>query len=594
MDSSPRNKTAENALPSVAGVKRSAPTLLPPFEPLSSSPGLPRLVKKARGGSAAPSFNNARTKYPTPVPTSSTGILSSSPPQRGGPRPVLQRTASTSERAPLGVVPTAELNENGETMLMGRSSNSSHYQLSANRLISRVHVKARYVPAVETLEPNRVEIVCCGWNGLKLHCQGRTWELGKGDTFTSETENTEIMLDVQDARVRIQWPKKDRNELLGGISDSSWDDSPRSKIVARRVPGTPGAPGASPLQSSPLRGARIASPVSPTPAGIPASGASLQALLAQQLGSDGEDEDDTGPAIQIYEDGSADELELPVKGPSPGDASFATDVMDSFSSELSELPSDDEDNNQHDQNNDDDLDEENDPIIHSFGPFGANLSSRFASVTARSPQIERPRLSRILSEDDLTMTASSREADAGKKGIRRHPTTGRSLSPHAQKQERDLATEDLDDVDTDKALLTDGVGLGISVATENASSLASPVISSNVDIDTVRNHLINQLAFSRLSSSPLSTIMSNLPAEERRDLTRDGLRYIIDGTNCVGVILRQGKDAAGQALESEYYYIADFDEDLSRKAVIDGLRKPSLRNCRKQHKQYYWKRPRTP
>lgn len=560
MDSSPRNKAAEHSLPSVAGMKRPPPTLLPPFEPLSSSPGLPRLVKKARGNAAVPSFHNARTKYPTPVPTSSTGIMSSSPPQRAGPRPTLQRALSTSERAPLGVVPSAELKENGETLLMGRSSNSSHYQLSANRLISRVHVKARYVPAGEALEPNRVEIVCCGWNGLKLHCQGRTWELGKGDTFTSDTENTEIMLDVQDARVRIQWPKKERSDVLGGLSDSSWDDSPRSKPVTmsrRGAPGTPGAPGASPLQSSPLRGARIASPVSPTPVGIPASGASLQALLAQQLGSDAEDDDDAGPAIQIYEDASADELELPGQTTIIADMSFATEVMDSFSSELSEIHPDDEGKDQHDQNDDGDYpDEENDPIIHSFGPFGANLSSRLASITTCSPRIERPRLSRIPSEGSIT----SQTADMS--------------SPRAGKP---------DEYDVGRRCSVDGVGLGIAV-NENASRPEPPVISSNVNIDTVRNHLINQLAFSRLASSPLSTIMSNLPAEERRDLTRDGLRYIIDGTKCVGVILRQGKDAAGQALESEYYYVADFDEDLSRKAVVDGLRKPSLRNCRKQHK----------
>ena len=34
-----------------------------------------------------------------------------------------------------------------------------------------------------------------------------------------------------------------------------------------------------------------------------------------------------------------------------------------------------------------------------------------------------------------------------------------------------------------------------------------------------------------------------------------------------------------------YYYIPDEDTDEQRRAaVVDGLRKPSLRNCRKQHK----------
>ena len=79
--------------------------------------------------------------------------------------------------------------------------------------------------------------------------------------------------------------------------------------------------------------------------------------------------------------------------------------------------------------------------------------------------------------------------------------------------------------------------------------------------------------------------MGNLPADEKRDLTTDELRRIIEATGCVGIIPREGKDAAGKALESEYYYIPEMDSDASRRAaVVDGLRKPSLRNCRKQHK----------
>ncbi len=79
--------------------------------------------------------------------------------------------------------------------------------------------------------------------------------------------------------------------------------------------------------------------------------------------------------------------------------------------------------------------------------------------------------------------------------------------------------------------------------------------------------------------------MNNLPSEEKRDLTKDILRVIIESTPCVGIIPRQGKDAAGKALESEYYYIPEMDTDEHRRlAVTDGLRKPSLRNCRKQHK----------
>lgn len=378
---------------------------------------------------------------------------------------------------------------------MGRSSNSSHYQLSANRLISRVHVKARYIPAAEPLDGNKLEIICNGWNGLKLHCQGQTWELGKGDSFVSETEGAEIMIDVQDARVLLQWPKRDKDrDTLGNLSDSSWDESPRP--VNGRLLG-------SPLR----RTTRISSPVSPTPANLSTSNASLEDLMP--------DGNDLGETVEIYEDASADEQELPKL--TDANASFMTQATESFSSDLS------------DPQSDEDPDEENDPIIHSFGPFGANLSSRLASFSTMSP---KRRLGAPLEPLHESKPASANASPAG-----------------------------------------------------NAER--APVESSlNIEEKAaVSNHVVNQLAFSRLSSTPLSTILNNLPVEERKDLTKDQLRVIIESTAAVGIIPRQGKDAAGKPLESEYYYIPEMDTDEHRRlAVTDGLRKPSLRNCRKQHK----------
>jgi hypothetical protein len=437
-----------------------------------------------------------------------------------------------SERAPLSAVPSIELKDTGETVLMGRSSNSSHFQLSANRLISRVHVKARYVPAPSPLEANKVEIICNGWNGLKLHCQGRTWDLSKGDTFTSETEGAEIMIDVQDARVLVQWPKdkdQDRDRDRGNLTDSSWDDSPRSVRGQDRR--------GSELHGSPLRrSTRIVSPVSPTPANV--SSGSLRGLLP--------DANDQDSAVQIYEDASGDEQELPnLAGTVDFRASMMTEVTNSFSSDLSDPLSDAEN----------DPDEENDPIVHSFGPFGANLSNRLASITTTSPK--RPRIFRAARGDDSPSLPS-----------------GASTTPYQRSKPASL------DASPKPAPAIEG-----SSSTTADATAATAASLANVDIPTVTNHVINQLAFSRLSSNPLTGILNNLPAEERRDLTKDGLRAIIEATACVGVIPRQGKDAAGKPLESEYYYVPEMDGDEQRRfAVTDGLRKPSLRNCRKQHK----------
>ncbi|KAK0386025.1 hypothetical protein NLU13_5862 [Sarocladium strictum] len=503
----------------IAGVKRPAPSLLPPLE-LSSSPGLPRPLKRHNTGSA-------QFKYPTPVPTSTTGILSSSPVRR----PALTRT--TSERAPLSAVPSVELSENGEVLTMGRSSNSSHFQLSANRLISRVHIRARYIPAPNPGISNKIEIVCEGWNGLTLHCQGRTEELLKGDSFTSSAEGTDIMIDVQDARVMVQWPKR-ASDAIGTLSDSSWDDSPQSQRRENAL-----------LQSSPLRRTtRIASPESPTPRNLTSS-QRLQALLP--LEPDEDDDANLGSGIQIFEDEPSVLPPLEQRQLTNVNASMRTEATASFKSELSDPEEEDKDPN-----------EENDPIVHSFGPFGADISGRIASMLTKSPAARPNPAKRLrpISSNDTIMPRAEPSAPTSPQ-TKSSPRSDSPLSSPPPLAEEPMPTIEI-----------------------------NPAVS---------NHVVNQLAFSRLSSTPLSTIMANLPLEEKRDLTMNLLRSTIEATPCIGTIARQGKDAAGKPLESEYYYMPEKDDDEQRRAaVVDGLRKPSLRNCRKQHKQYYWKRPKTP
>lgn len=544
MDSSPRSSRVEEpTLPTISGVKRPA-SLLPAFEPLSSSPGLPRPVKRQATG-------NGAYKYPTPVPTSSTGILSSSPPRLAG-RPNGQRSVSAAtERAPLSAVPTVELNEKGEALLMGRSSNSSHYQLSANRLISRVHVKARYIPAASPPGENKIEIVCSGWNGLKVHCQGRTWELAKGDTFTSETESADIMVDVQDARVLIQWPK--RADSLGNLSDSSWEDSPTRPRADRN--------GAGSLQSSPLRRQRrMVSPESPTQK----FATSLDSLSA--LSND---------RIQIYEDpNSGDELELPKLPSEDANASFMTEATNkSYSSDLSDPEDDDLEN---------DPNEENDPIVHSFGPFGANLSDRMASIFAGSPtKASRP------SPHAARRPLANSKGTTGVTAAAGALSTAIVFTGSARKTHR--ASSPIPAQARASSKRTDSTTPAPSSSRGTPAPAAEPSFDlSAFDVPTITNHVVNQLAYSRLQSTPLSAILSHLPADAKADgkLGKNALRHIIeDKIACVGTILRQGKDAAGKPLESEYYYMPEKDEDEFRRlAVTDGMRKPSLRACRKQHK----------
>lgn len=497
MDSSPSKVNVQPSLPPIAGVKRPAPSLLPAFEPFSSSPGFPRPSKRR---APSPGNDKALFKYPTPLPTSATGILSSSPP-RLHQRPGLKRTqSSVSERAPLAAVNVLILPENGDEVRMGRSSNSSDYQLSANRLISRVHVKARYIAATSVGETNKVEIVCTGWNGVKVRCHGKTWELAKGDSFTSETASAEIMLDVQDARVMIGWPRPSRKASPSDDTDSSWDDnSPsRRRDQSRHA-----------FESSPLgmQRQRIVSPDSPTPAGSQQSATSLPGITSSQR--------DTA-AVEVYEDRSSPEKDAVNEDLDTqrivGTASQDDDFDGNVSSDLSDV-------------GEEDPDEENDPIIHSFGPFGADISSRMESFTTKGSPLQR-------------------------------------ASPKHAKFDF-----------------------------EYKSAVPLP---NEADKVPIVNHVVNQLAFSRLSSTPLSVILNHLPEELRRGsshetgsqgLSKDELHKMLFAAVCIGEIRREGKDAAGKRLESEFYYIPDADTDEQRKAaVVDGLRKPSLRNCRKQHK----------
>lgn len=381
-------------------------------------------------------------------------------------------------------------------------------------------MEACYKPATSRLERDRVEITCSGWNGIKIHCKGQVYEVKKGETFSSDVRDSEIMIDVHDSRVVVEWPPKPQ---LGAIcSEDEDEDSPtkRQRVMLRHS--TPPSP--SPMQAR----RRLASPISPSPA-VQAIMPSSPPLPPSKV---------TGDAVEIYEDPEpANESSGTVghaEATQPTQA-LSQDVLQASVSRINASATTEEFS---------DNDEENDPIIHSFGPFGANLLPRMASFT----------------------TGDS-------------PNPGVSL-----KTSRSSHTEPLH---------------------PNQSPAGPKTESTEFD---VRSHIINQLAFSRLSSTPLSTILSHLP-QEAGDLSSNEIRRLISETACIGEVAREGKDAAGKPLESEYYYIPDEDKDEKRKeAVVNDLRKPGLRACRKQHKvsishttqarrllissqQYYWRKP---
>jgi hypothetical protein len=512
MDSSPSTRAPQLLLePEQQRFEQAQkPSLLPAFEPLSSSPFPRPSSSKRKLDEASPTHARHHLKYyPTPVPTSSTGILASSSPQK---RPIFDRTISAlSERQPLGAVPTVDLPANGDIVRMGRSSNSSDYQLSANRLISRVHVQAAYCPPSASYPNGYIEVECIGWNGAKIHCGGNVFDLNKSDTYMSENPEQEIILDVQDTRVMIAWPQVP--------AKSSWDSeddlTPNRRPALDHFASSPPIIPRSPVSQSPIR-----QPVFDAPPSLPPPTRPVQ-IFEDEDAREGNGAATPTPTSPL----AADETFI---RPSQSRSNSGLDA-EALNPKASIGPSFTEDGFS-------DGDEENDPIVHSFGPFGQNLNSRLASFSTATP---------------IQPLAGHRRRSVLK-----------SASPR-------------------KAL-----------SSESILFKESPI----------KNHIINQLAYSRIHSQPLSAIHSNLPAELKAcqakksygeeeggastpvpQLSKQDLKQMMDRIPCIGEIPRSGKDAAGQPLENEFYYVPEMDVNMLRRETV-GVRGTGLRSVRKQHK----------
>ena len=417
---------------------------------------------------------------------------------------------------------------------MGRSSNSSHYQLSTNKLISRVHVRAVYIAATAT-EPKQVQIECTGWNGVKVHCQGKAFDLFKGDTFTSETEDAEIMVDVQDARVLVTWPRHEQKIMTPTDSEGTWDseNSPSRRPAAGESVRSRG------WYSSPLRQQhRLQSPVSPSPA--------VQATQAASSGYMASNPPMAEP-VQIYEDEPSEEgKEEGATQPTQSTHIASQPLHGSLKDSIATEPESFSDN-----------DEENDPIITSFGPFGANLTRRIENFTTSvSPDVRRPL----------------------------EPLKEESISPQRRLQ-------------TGPSLKRRRLAASFDVADSAAN--ASKHNNQTTKEEDITNFAINHLLYSQLSATPLSSLSTHMQAhlkathtspdsssDQTDNFSPESLQSLLQSIPCIGAVQREGKDAAGKHLESEYYYIPEQDEDPGRREVVRdlGIGGRGLRNCRKSHK----------
>lgn len=126
-----------------------------------------------------------------------------------------------------------------------------------------------------------------------------------------------------------------------------------------------------------------------------------------------------------------------------------------------------------------------------------------------------------------------------------------------------------------------------------SESEVSKILNGIDSLDDLSNVIINYIAYSRLLQTPFQSIR-DLASVKKKNLSKLQLRCIlIRSIECIGVIFREGKDAAGKSLDEEYYYVPEMDADKRRVKLVDELKGSSshLRSCRKTHKQYFWKKP---
>lgn len=127
--------------------------------------------------------------------------------------------------------------------------------------------------------------------------------------------------------------------------------------------------------------------------------------------------------------------------------------------------------------------------------------------------------------------------------------------------------------------------------TKPRQQILTEIASKGIDLVEIQHVLANHLAFSNIQQVPLALLkdvnstISTLSTAE--------LRALLAEEKCIGVIYREGKDAAGKPLDEEYYYDLENDPDANRRQIVTTLKggRSGLRSCRRVHKQYFWKKP---
>ncbi|KAK6336968.1 hypothetical protein TWF718_009756 [Orbilia javanica] len=563
----------ENARPSPfpatpPRILKRTPSLLPAID-FQASP--PRQVRPAKTEQVsdeeppvvAPAVEEKANHYPTPLPTSEISIPTSPVPKAAAPvssRQGLNRTNSAfSElRAPLVSVPTVTLPKNCQPVTFGRSVNKCTYLMSKSHTVSRVHFKATYLGLALR---KSVEVHCVGYNGGKVHCRGDTWELRYGDIFWSESGD-DIMIETDNTRVVIRWPTDDLQAasplspvIKPIVIPSNTFPYPTEYDLSIETKARNGRP--FPTEGVEFFGKFTHEPVPKMNIPKPRNGSiDLTALtepaplrLSREPWNNNPDSPCPQPKRQRL---------MPVS-PLP----FA--ILSTASQSNFTLYEDEDDD-------DEDV---------SFVPISPveDEEEDHGLVLRESEKPEALNTEVELDDDEED------EEDEDEEGAHGN-----------DEEDADYDDEDAENVNETAAHTTPTKNTAKSqkaaykLKHKLDESVAQDPLTPKSKISLMK-HLSNQVAFSRLASTPLSNLVKSLPPGVREKVSVDLVQALLTSVPCIGEIKREGKDASGKLLEPEYYYIADMDFDLDRKSIVYSMSKPSLRSCRKTHKQYFWKKP---
>lgn len=156
-----------------------------------------------------------------------------------------------------------------------------------------MHVTAKYEAPDARHKFGQIVVGCEGWNGAKIRCAGQQYALEKGNSWVSTRPEAEIMLDVLDCRVMINWPILEQDESRATPSLRPWaeEESPRAtRVLDNHV-----------LPSSPPPMLPV-SPNSPSPA---RPSTELPSVSVTTVTSS---LDSNATAVQIYEDATSDHV----------------------------------------------------------------------------------------------------------------------------------------------------------------------------------------------------------------------------------------------------------------------------------------------